>query len=58
MNRAWILRAEARIERLEAKLRALGEVVEALKPVAPAVTTAEQQAEPVKRGPGRPPKAQ
>jgi hypothetical protein len=56
MNRAWMIRAEQRIERLERKIQELGAVIEALKPVAPVVAPAES-AEPIKRGPGRPPKA-
>lgn len=47
MNRAWLIRAEERITRLERKLAELGAVVEVLKTPPP---------EPEKRGPGRPKK--
>ena len=50
-NRAWMIRAEQRLEQLEAKVKQQAEQIEALKAAAAPV-----EAEPVKRGPGRPPK--
>jgi len=61
MNRAWIIRAEQRLERLEKRDQEQRAVIDALKSrleALDAATTvdvaADAPAEPVKRGPGRP----